>query len=106
MILISRVREAVEFDENDEPLDLEGEFIVEDDPVSFRDLVWFMTQEGYSDPSNYPPSGSQFEWLSTHPETNYRTGAEEWETLHYSHKNPERKAKYWKKAMIYAGIIK
>tara|TARA_R110000868_G_scaffold1078_1_gene8253 strand:+ start:2140 stop:2451 length:312 start_codon:yes stop_codon:yes gene_type:complete len=100
MILIHTISERIENHE------CEGEFLTENDPIGFRDLVWMMTNEGYVEPSCYPPSGSTYEWLSTHAETDYRTGETEYRTLHYSMKNHPRSAKYWRKAMVAANIIK
>ena len=106
MILIHTIEEQVEFDGEDYALENDGTFLTENDPIGFKDLVWMMTNEGFRHPSSYPPSGSTFEWISTECEVDYVTGSHSYKTLHYSMKNPERKAKYWKKAMKAAGIIK
>ncbi len=106
MILIHTIQECIAIDEEGIPLKDTGEFLTENEPIGFRDLVWMMTSEGYREPSCYPPRGSTFEWLSTNPETDYQTGQSEYRTMHYSMKNPSRNDKYWRKAMIVAGIIK
>lgn len=106
MILIHTIEEKYAYDEEDYPSEDGGGFLTQNDPIGFRDLVWMMTNEGFRNPSSYPPSGSMFEWLSTDTETDYRTGEHSYKTLHFSMKNHPRKAKYWRKAMKAAGIIK
>jgi hypothetical protein len=106
MILIHTIEERYRNGEEDYPEENAGGFLTENDPIGFRDLVWMMTREGYVEPSCYPPSGTIYEWLSTHPETDYRTGETEYRTLHYSTENNPRSAKYWRKAMVAANIIK
>ena len=100
MILVHTIVERIENHE------CEGEYMTENDPIGFRDLVYLMTSEGYVEPSCYPPTGSTYEWLSTHAERDYRTGGTEFRTLHYSRENNPRSAKYWRKAMLAANIIK
>ena len=104
MIFISEIEERVHFDPDDEVSFEEAEFINEDTPVDFRELVRYMRE--FTLPSCWPARGSTFEWLSTHGEQDYQDGAQVHRTLHYSQKNPARNAKYWKKAMAVAGIIK
>ena len=72
--------------------------------ISFRDLVEEMRRFIY--PSVSHPSGSIYEWLMTEPEPDYRTGDVIHESIHFDHDNPPRAAKYWRKAMKAAGLIK
>ena len=74
--------------------------------VSFRELVALIRNRAFLDPSCDPPSGSRHEWLSTEPHQDYRTGEWERESIMFSSCNPFRRAKYWRKAMRAAGIIK
>jgi len=72
--------------------------------VSFRELVDLMRR--FSLVSCSPANGNRFEWVSTEPEQDYRTGDEITETLHFDHDNPPSRDKYWRKAMHAAGLIK
>lgn len=74
-------------------------FVCEDEPYTFRELVDEL--RGYPFASTSRVTGSSYEWASTEPETDYRTGAEYQESIHYSHNNNTRAAKYWAKAMRY-----
>ena len=89
----------------------DGEFsdsfmYAENAEYSFRELVQALKRV-YNQASCSPASGSIFEWYETGFDIiDYRTGEEENKTIHYSRDNPARKAKYWKKAAIAAGIVK
>ncbi|NBW19467.1 MAG: hypothetical protein EBR82_66980 [Caulobacteraceae bacterium] len=72
--------------------------------VSFRELVQEMRR--FSLVSCSPAIGATYEWLLTEPAPDYMTGDEITETLHFDHDNPPRAAKYWRKAMHAAGLIK
>lgn len=74
--------------------------------VGFRELVRLIRNRAFLDPSCCPASGSRHEWLSTYPHQDYRTGEWERESIIFSPANPFRRAKYWRKAMRAAGIIK
>ena len=76
--------------------------IIED--IGFRDLVEEMRRFTY--PSTSHPSGSIYEWLMTNPEPDYRTGDVIHESLHFHHENQPRAAKYWRKAMKAAGLVR
>jgi hypothetical protein len=78
-------------------------FLSENESVSFRELVSIMRD--YCVPSCSRPSGSPRDWLSTHPSQDYRDCSETTESLHFSRQNSPRMAKYWRKAMVFAGII-
>ena len=104
MILISRTFEIVTPESAEDGEAAESGFLAESESVSFRELVSLM--ESHPVPSNSHPEGSQWEWLSSHPETDYRDASETTESLHYCRENPPRRAKYWRKAMRAAGIIR
>jgi hypothetical protein len=104
MILISRTYEVVtpesaEFGESDD-----AGFICQSEPVTFRELVDLM--RAHPVPSSYPCGGTRWDWLSSYSETNYRDASERTESLHYDKDNPRFKDKYWRKAMMAAGIIR
>jgi hypothetical protein len=104
MILISRTFDAVTPESAEDGESSESGFITESESVTFRELVSLM--KSHPNPSCYPPSGKAFEWLSSYPETDYRDASERTESLHFGHENPPRLMKYWRKAMIAAGIIR
>ena len=104
MLLISKVCEAVEFDRDGDPIEVNGSFEFKDEPFGFRELVRMIRDEGFCFPSCSPSSGATWEWVSTEPETDYAWGEVCIYSLHYSHTNPDRNAKYWKKAFRAAGI--
>jgi hypothetical protein len=102
MILISRTFEVVtpesaEFGESDD-----AGFICQSEPVTFRELVELM--RAHPIPSSYPCEGSRWDWLMSYSETNYRDASERTESLHYDKSNPPSRDKYWRKAMVIAGI--
>jgi hypothetical protein len=104
MITISKTYEIVT-PESAESGDVQDSgFITEAENITFRELVSLMQE--FPCPSCSPASGDVYEWLSSYPETDFRTGEEETQSLHYSRENAPCKAKYWRKAMIAAGIIK
>ena len=105
MVLINRYRETMQpWDDSETEPDRESEDLSISEPVGFRELVSLMRQ--HSECSSYPASGSTYEWLSSESEPDYRTGESSRDSLHYSHDNPARNAKYWRKAMKCAGFIK
>ena len=105
MLTINLVTETYEYPDTDEDIDIDGptDSDIKTESVSFRELVSIMRE--YSEPSCYPASGSDFEWLSRY-ETDYRTGADIVESIHYSRDNPTRNLKYWRAAMRAAGFAK
>jgi hypothetical protein len=104
MIRIHRTFEVVTPESAEDGDVAESGFLVESESVTFRELVSLM--ESHPNPSCYPPRGEAYEWLSSHPETNYRDASETTESLHYCRENPPRRLKYWRKAMRAAGIIR
>jgi len=104
MLMITEIEEHVHFGPDDEVSFEESEFLNEDTPIEFRELVDYLGD--FSVPSSWPMSGSTAEWMTTNPSIDYETGAQVTRSLHYSNRNHPRKAKYWRKALIMAGILK
>lgn len=104
MILISRTFDTVTPESAEGGDVADSGFLAESESVTFRELVSLM--ESHPNPSCHPPRGEAYEWLSSYPETNYRDCSETTESLHFSRENPPRMAKYWRKAMRAAGIIR
>lgn len=103
MIKISKTFEVVTEESAQDGEAAEHGFIFEDRPYTFRELVREM--EGFPECSCQPASGDTHEWLTSYAEQDYRTGAYESESIHFSEKNPPRLAKYWRKAMRAAGVL-
>jgi hypothetical protein len=98
--LIERQEQPTEFDDCPDAT-------VEDqstDEVSFKELVQLMKKFQYASCS--PAIGATYEWLSTEPELDYITGDYITESLHFDRANEARKAKYWRKAMQLAGLVR
>lgn len=105
MILLSKTYETWSHEDLEAGETDDKGFEFEDVPHTFRELVRLLKHE-FRYPSCSPASGNPYEWVSTEPDTNFRTGEETTYSLHYSHKNPSRNEKYWAKAMECAGRIK
>lgn len=104
MILISRTFDVVTPESAEEGESAESGFLVESESVTFRELVSLM--KSHPNPSCYPARGADYEWLSSYPETDYQDASERTESLHFDRENPPRLIKYWRKAMVCAGIIR
>jgi len=105
MILINRFRKVTQpWDDSETEPESETEELSISEPVGFRELVNLMRQHGQCSCS--PASGSTWEWFSSESEPDYRTGESSTDSMHYSHDNPARNAKYWVKAMRAAGYIR
>lgn len=98
MLTINLVSETYDYPD-DEPSDAD----IRIDAVTFRELVRLMRD--YSEPSCYPAQGNEWEWISR-TDTDYRTGSDIVESIHYSRENPTRNLKYWRAAMKAAGFVK
>lgn len=81
----------------------ESGFISENEQVSFRELVELMSE--FTEASQNPNNGNTHVWLSTGYQTNFSTGDEREECLHFSRDNSPNAAKYWRLAMKFAGIL-
>ena len=79
-------------------------FVFEERPYTFRELVREM--ERFPECSCCPASGDAHEWLTSYAEQDFRTGTYESESIHFCRSNPPHLAKYWRKAMKAAGILK
>lgn len=104
MILISRTFEVVTPESAESGEAAESGFLSESESVSFRELVSLM--ESHPIPSCHPARGEAYEWLSSYPSQDFRDCSETVESLHYCRENLPRRAKYWRKAMLAAGIIR
>ena len=80
-------------------------FVWEDCEYSFRELVELLRE--CSEASCWPATGSVNEWYCNEwGTTDYSTGEQRQECVHYSHKNPSKNAKYWRWAAKAAGLVK
>jgi len=104
MIKISKTYQIVTYDSAEHGEASEYGFIFESEGYTFRELVRLMRD--YNNPSCYPATGGAYEWLSNDASIDYTTGDETIESIHYSADNEPNKAKYWRKAMACAGLIK
>jgi len=87
--------------------DDDGECIddsTDDIELSFRDLIDLIRYCHES--SCYPSTGSINEWVYLSRDDDYHNGGQTEETLHYDRGQPERRAKYWRKAFEYVGIVR
>lgn len=82
----------------------DGDSQVREDTLTFGELVCRMHE--YSRSSCSPARGATYEWVSTEPEQDYRTGDYIERSMHYHHENPPACAKYWRIAMRAARLIK
>jgi len=69
--------------------------------VSFKGLVDLMSQ--YTDPAVFVPRGETKEEYFTEEER--ADGTYELSSITYAGGNPKRRAKYWRKAAVTAGIV-
>jgi hypothetical protein len=102
MILISRTFSISTYESAEHGESAEDGFIVEDEPVTFRELVTLMREHPRASTSHL--MGSQWEWLSAYPVQDFYSGAWTEESLHYSHMNCPKNLKYWRKALRCAGF--
>ena len=74
-------------------------------PYTFSELVQEL--RNFSETSSYPCTGAARDWVSTgYSVEDYLTMTARSESLHFSHDNPTRKAKYWRKALQVAGLAR
>jgi hypothetical protein len=72
-------------------------YIDERQEVTFRELVKLMKE--HNDPSQSPTNGNIHTWFSSHSYTSdYRTGTERAESIHYHRDNTPNAEKYWRYA--------
>lgn len=92
MLLISKTYEVIT-EESAEHGEVESGFEFEFESFSFRDLVRQLRFFPYPSSSVIGPDT----WVSSEPEQDYRTSEYRTEHLHFV--GPERKEKYWIKAL-------
>jgi hypothetical protein len=102
MILISRTFSISTHESAEHGESAANGFIVEDEPITFRELVSLMKDHPIASSSYL--MGNQWEWLSAHPVQDFYSGAWTEESLHFSRMNYPRKLKYWRKALQCAGF--
>ena len=102
MLLVDKTFEVVTHDsaENGEVED--AGFSAVGESYTFRELVSLL-KSIYIHPSQSPVTRSSRIWFTSEAEQDYMTGEYRSESIHYSADNPNRKAKYWIKAMRCAG---
>lgn len=103
MILIDKVYEIVTEESAQEGEIEESGFSVQNEPVSFRELVDMLKGE-FIHASQSPVTHSTSAWFTSESEQDYTTGEYRSESIHFSRENPTRKAKYWIKALQCAGF--
>lgn len=88
-----------------EDSDFSNQGVIEiDQKVSFIELIKLM--KDCIECSQYPNNGNSNVWYSTQfYTTDYKTGTDRQESIHFSNNNTENIAKYWKLAAKIAGLI-
>lgn len=93
---------------DEESLDLgdfaESGFVFENEPYTFHELVDLIKRGGFVYASQDPHNGGTDVWLSNEWDYDFDSGEERQETIHFSRENEPRVAKYWRKAMLFAGL--
>jgi hypothetical protein len=104
MIIISQTYAEITPESVDDGDFSETGFVFEDTGYTFRELVDLMRE--HREPSQWPNDGQTTVWLSSGFDmTGYRTCTGRETSIHYSRSNPPRNHKYWRRAMLAAGII-
>lgn len=106
MILISKTYQTFTPESLEDGEIADQGFVFEDEPYTFRELLRLIQMEGFNSVSCSPATGEPYEWLDTYTDTDYTTGEETIYSLHFSHNNDNRAAKYWKAAFKAAKLIK
>ena len=78
---------------------LDKGYVFKNEAVSFKTLVELMRV--YESASTYP--ANSYSWLSSF-NTDFRTGVETVQNLHFSPRNKSRYRKYWGRALKVAGF--
>lgn len=97
MILINKTFQTVTPESAEDGDIADHGFISENEPVTFRELVELLQR-------NFPVHvpGGMNDWAESYPETDFRTGEETIEAVHFSHENHPGRLKYWEKALAIA----
>jgi hypothetical protein len=103
MILIDKTFEVVTEESAEEGEAADSGFSAVGEQYTFRELVQVLKQV-YIHPSQSPANRSTRVWFTTEAEQDYMSGEYRYESIHFSPDNHNRKAKYWIKAMQYAGV--
>lgn len=105
MILLSKTYEMWTPDDIEAGETRDTGFVFESVPHTFKELVEILLYCSRDDVSAYPATGSINEWVKVKDDTDFQTGEQEIEHLHFSHNNKPRAAKYWKLAFKAAGLL-
>lgn len=103
MILIDKVYEIVTEESAENGEIEESGFSAQNEPVSFREIVDMLKGE-FIHASQSPVTHSTSVWFTSESEQDHMTGEYRSESIHFSHDNPSRKAKYWAKAIQFDGF--
>jgi hypothetical protein len=104
MLLISKTYERVTEESAEDGEAAETGFIFCDELMTFSELVRELRD--YCHASSWPLRGTRYDWVNTEAEQDYATGDWTIYGLHFSHSNPQRREKYWRKALQRAGLIR
>ena len=103
MILISKTYTIVTEESAQGGESSDSGFVFENGEYTFKELV-SMFEDEFTNCSCVPASGNINEWFTSDSEMDMFSGEYEHESIHYSRDNLPRSEKYWKKAMLFAGI--
>lgn len=103
MIFISKTYEIVTHESAEYGESADAGFVYEDVEFTFRELVRELQDYAFLSCSH--GNGNTSEWVSTEPYKDPYSGEYETFSLHYSHQNNGKNAKYWRKALECAGFI-
>lgn len=103
-ILVSQTFEIITPESAEQGDAEERGYKYEDREFTFRELVDLMEEHPQcsSGGGNFTPGPN--DWFSSYGDTDFRTGAVESTSVHFSRNNPPRLAKYWAKAARFAGL--
>lgn len=99
MILINKSFEIITPESAEHGEAEESGMLETDTEMTFRELVDAMREHPQCSSSGAP---TERDWFTSYPDQDYRTGAEETTSIHFSRNNPARMAKYWSKAARFA----
>lgn len=106
MMLIDVTYELVTEESASEGDAEERGYVMQSEPRTFREVVQMLKG---GEPSSWPANGDPYEWV-THTNWNQGSrshiedGIDESRSVHFSHENPARKARYWALAFRAAGL--
>lgn len=101
MLLLSKTYEAIT-EESAEHGDAESRgYEWEDSPHSVREAADMLR---HREPSQSPITDPARVWFTEYGDADYRTGDVENTSLHFSHKNTAHALRYWRAAILAAGL--